>query len=180
MEQLDLVDEYDKVIGVAPRDEVHAKGLLHREVHVWVYTPEGKIVWQRRAPHKSFGGKFDATAGGHVSSGENYLSAALRELEEETGIVARPKALEFRRIQRMNTPHSAGGGNNVQRALYFYKLNKNISKLQVEPSAGDGFGAFSLIEMHKACVAKDERFIQCILEAGVPIFRGKFVGWAGL
>jgi hypothetical protein len=33
----------------APRPQVHAQGLWHRAVHLWLYTPDGHVVVQRRA-----------------------------------------------------------------------------------------------------------------------------------
>jgi isopentenyldiphosphate isomerase len=38
-EVFDVVDGNDLVIGQATRREVHAKGLWHRAVHVWVFAP---------------------------------------------------------------------------------------------------------------------------------------------
>ena len=37
-ELLDVVDENDNIIGRDKRAVIHSKGLLHREVHVWLYN----------------------------------------------------------------------------------------------------------------------------------------------
>ena len=45
-EKLDIIDEQENIIDQISRDEVHTKGLLHREVHVWLYTLDNKIIFQ--------------------------------------------------------------------------------------------------------------------------------------
>ncbi len=88
-ELLDVVDEQDRVIGVAGRRDIHEKGLLHRAVHVFVVDQQQGIYLQKRAWHKDeHPGKWDSSASGHVDSGESYVDAARRELEEELGFEA--------------------------------------------------------------------------------------------
>ncbi|MGV7221293.1 MAG: NUDIX hydrolase [Nitrospinales bacterium] len=86
-EWFDIVDSDDVVIGRAPRSEVHAKGLLHRAVHIMVFNSSGELFIQKRVMTKDENpGLLDTSSAGHVSSGEDYLSAAHRELEEELGV----------------------------------------------------------------------------------------------
>jgi hypothetical protein len=42
-EKLNIVDENDKVIGEDTRNNIHKKGLLHREIHVWVFDSNGGV-----------------------------------------------------------------------------------------------------------------------------------------
>ncbi len=51
-EHFDVVNDEDKVIGKAPRDECHAKGLLHRASHILILNSEGKILFQKRSMEK--------------------------------------------------------------------------------------------------------------------------------
>lgn len=86
-ELFDVVDERDRVIGVARRADVHANGLLHRAVHILVCRGNGEIFLQQRSMEKdSHPGKWDSSASGHLDSGEGYDEAAIRELREELGI----------------------------------------------------------------------------------------------
>jgi len=83
----DLVDMDDRVIGKAPRKEIHQKNLIHRSVHVFVFNPEGWLFLQKRSLSKDENpGFWDTSSAGHVDSGEDYLTAANRELMEELGI----------------------------------------------------------------------------------------------
>lgn len=83
MEQFDLVDEKDKVIGTTDKPTAHNHKQLHRVAAIYVFNKKGELYVQ---VHKASGGKFDHSVGGHVSKGEDYASAAKREGQEELGI----------------------------------------------------------------------------------------------
>jgi isopentenyldiphosphate isomerase len=86
-ELFDVVDSENRVISQATRGEVHAKGLLHRSVHIWVFNSRGELYLQKRAMTKDDNpGYWDSSAAGHLSAGEGYLASAQRELLEELGI----------------------------------------------------------------------------------------------
>jgi isopentenyl-diphosphate delta-isomerase len=83
-ELFDVVDPNDHVVAQAPRREVHAKKLLHRAVHVLIHDAIGRLFLQRRSPGKdTFPNCWDSSCSGHVDAGENYATAARRELAEE-------------------------------------------------------------------------------------------------
>ena len=89
-ELFDVVDVNDEVIRVAGRREVHDNKLFHRSAHVLVYDEAGRLLVQRRGFNKECSpGLWDTSAGGHVSSGEDYKTAAERELTEELGLKSR-------------------------------------------------------------------------------------------
>lgn len=92
-EIFDVCDAGDNVIGQAPRSYVHAHKLLHRAAHVFVFNSQGELLAQVRSVNKDeFPLCYTSSASGHLSTGEDYLESAQRELEEEIGIVA---PLEF-------------------------------------------------------------------------------------
>lgn len=87
-EIFDVVNERDEVIDQKPRREVHARGLLHRAIHVLVFNSRGEIFLQKRSMTKDREpGKWDSSSSGHVDSGENYDVCAMRELREEIGLI---------------------------------------------------------------------------------------------
>ena len=89
-EVFDVVDASDRVIGRATRSEVHARGLLHRAVHILWVRADGQLCLQRRSHAKdSCPGLLSSSCAGHLDVGETYDVAARRELAEELGICTR-------------------------------------------------------------------------------------------
>lgn len=86
-ELFDVVNENDNVLRQALRSVVHRDKLTHRAVHIFVFRSNGDLVLHKRTDHKEeFPGVWTSSASGHVSAGEDYDTAAPRELEEELGI----------------------------------------------------------------------------------------------
>lgn len=94
-EQMDVVSDDNHIIGQATQEEIYAKKLNHRIVHVFVVNPETRQVYfQKRAETKSFlPGYYCTSAGGHVKAGESYETAAARELKEELGLTTPVKKI---------------------------------------------------------------------------------------
>jgi len=88
----DIVDSSDTVIGSARRSYVHANRLLHRSAHVLMFKGSGvdrELLLQKRSMTKDTNpGAYTTSCSGHVDSGEDYDTAVVRELFEETGIKA--------------------------------------------------------------------------------------------
>lgn len=88
-EILEVVDEYNRVIGRAERRVIHEKGLRHRSVHILVFNSRGELFLQKRSPNKDqYPDHWDTSAAGHTEPGETPLVAARRELREELGLTA--------------------------------------------------------------------------------------------
>lgn len=86
-EIFDVCDEADQVIGQFPRSVVHARRLLHRAVHVFVFNTQGELLLQMRSTEKDeYPSCYTSSASGHLGAGESYEEAAPRELEEELGL----------------------------------------------------------------------------------------------
>ena len=102
----DVVDASDNVVASMPRSAVHARGLMHRASHIIVFNGVGddcgsadagcgagtdalerKILLQKRSPEKDlYPNLYTTSCSGHVDSGEDYDTAAVREMREETGV----------------------------------------------------------------------------------------------
>ena len=88
-EEFDVVDTNDNVIGQAPRSVVHAYRWLHRAVHIFVLNTKGELLVHKRSATKDeCPSMYTSSASGHLSAGEDYDTAAGRELQEELGLTA--------------------------------------------------------------------------------------------
>jgi isopentenyldiphosphate isomerase len=88
-EIFDVVNDFDEVIGQQTRGEVHRLGLKHRAIHVLVFNQRGEVFLQKRSMRKDTApGAWDSSASGHLDTGEDYDTCAVRELHEEIGLKA--------------------------------------------------------------------------------------------
>ena len=86
-ELFDIVNEDNIVVAQAPRSVAHRDGLWHRGVDIFLFTPDGKLLVQKRSPTKdTFPSALECSVGEHVQAGEDYTRAAVRGLSEELGL----------------------------------------------------------------------------------------------
>jgi isopentenyl-diphosphate delta-isomerase len=166
MTKLNIVNEDGEIIGEDTRENIHKKGLLHREIHVWFYTPKGEIIFQLRGKNKdTFPNLLDATVGGHVDLGDSFEEAAIREVEEETGLDVKISDLKLiDRVRKTAKDPVTGMTNNALRMIYAYKYEGEVSKLQVEGEKGQGFEAWSIDKLVKGLTEEEnKRFIPSML-----------------
>lgn len=82
----DILDEERQMTGrVQRRGEELAKGDYHLVVHIWMRNSNGEFLLTKRSENKGYPLMWETT-GGSALSGDDSLTAALREVEEETGI----------------------------------------------------------------------------------------------
>jgi 16S rRNA (adenine1518-N6/adenine1519-N6)-dimethyltransferase len=104
-ERFPVVDENDRIQGYATRSEVHGNNLLHRAVHILIFNQVGDMYLQQRSRWKDRHPlKWDSSAAGHVTVGENYDETAQRELKEELGVDV-PLERIFRLTASSRTDH---------------------------------------------------------------------------
>jgi len=95
-EIFDVVDENDRIIGQATREECNRNPkLIHRAVYVLVFNSKGELFLQKRSQTKDIcPGMWSVSVSGHVDQGESYKEAALREMAEEIGALSRVEFLD--------------------------------------------------------------------------------------
>jgi isopentenyl-diphosphate delta-isomerase len=87
-EQVILVDENDKQIGVMPKMEAHQKAVLHRAFSVFIFNDKNELMLQQRALQKYHSpGLWTNTCCSHQREGETNIEAGKRRLKEEMGFV---------------------------------------------------------------------------------------------
>ena len=82
----DLYDDDRNPLGKTHRrGDPIPEGSNHIVVHVWVQNDDGEYLLTKRSPDKFFPLTWECT-GGSALAGEDSLTAALREVREETGL----------------------------------------------------------------------------------------------
>ena len=119
-EILDLVNEQDEVIGNMPRSEVHAKRLHnHRFINCFIKNSEGRLWIPRRQKNKKlFPSALDFSVGGHVSSGETYEEAFIREAMEELNLDV--TKIPYKILGKLNKPN-----DGVSAFMIVYEIESN-------------------------------------------------------
>lgn len=126
-----IVDEHDQPIGALAMEEAWLKGQWHRIVRIMVQAEDGSFLLQKRSKNmKTYPERWDNSASGHVDEGEDYLTAAKRELQEEIGI-------DDVRLQEINHYQTNNPYKNYQlrrfHRVYLAQVPKTIkTKRQVE------------------------------------------------
>lgn len=90
--------DFNKIENVTlVRGEPIPDGMYHLVCDIVVKHTDGTYLLMQRDLQKTFGGRWELTAGGSALIGETPLEGAMRELREETGI-ASPNFKELRRV----------------------------------------------------------------------------------
>lgn len=89
----ELWDAYDvnfqKIEGVTlTRGQDIPEGMFHLVSDIVVQHTDGTFLLMQRDPRKPYGSMWELSAGGSAQKGEDPLTCAIRELREESGIVA--------------------------------------------------------------------------------------------
>lgn len=140
-QKINIVNDNDEIIGEESRSTIHSNGLLHREVHVWFYTPKGEIVFQHRAKDKeTYPDLLDATVGGHVEIGATYEETAVKEMEEETGITVSINDILFlKKIKARSEDIITNKINYAFKSQYAYLFKGSLADLKPEEGKIIGF-----------------------------------------
>ena len=140
-ELIDVLDENGIKTGeILPRSEIHKKGLWHRAIAVAIVNGNNQILLQQRSYKKDHNaGMWDISVAGHISTGQDALSAASREINEEVSVNLGYKVdikdfrymFSYRKEERVNE-------NHMDRQFYdFFILRKNdlkIDEIKVQES----------------------------------------------
>ena len=123
-EILDIYDENANPTGkTILRGTPIRNGEYSLSVHMYIYTPKGKFLLQKRSVKKrSLPGIWSITCGA-VKAGENSITAGIREAKEEVGLDIPKEAFVF--IEKIKRRHSFID-------LYFieHDFDINMCKLQ--------------------------------------------------
>ncbi len=147
-ELVDILDENGNYTGeICLKSEAHLKGLFHPTVHIWFYTPEGKILFQQRGKDKkTFPLLWDVSVAGHIEAGETFQQAALREVAEEIGIPITKSDLKPIGVFKSMQKHSETLKDNEFHHVFLCGLNVSMSNLKKQESEVEELALIGLSE----------------------------------
>jgi isopentenyldiphosphate isomerase len=155
-ELLDIVNDEDMVIAQEMRSVVHRLGLQHRGVHVFLVTPDGRLLVQLRSRHRdTFPLALDCSVSEHVKAGEDYQHAADRGLAEEMGI----HGVNTHALVKFNMAY---GLNDFEICL-LYEGIVLPTQVRFDSSEVEGIAYYQLEELDK------------LIQSGEVVFSGWFV-----
>ncbi len=107
-ELIDILNNKGELTGeVQLKSKAHENGLWHASAQIWIFTGEGNVLLQKRAFDKeTYPGLWDISVAGHLSVNDTPFSAAIREIEEEIGVVITVKDLIYlKAVKREKRPN---------------------------------------------------------------------------
>lgn len=150
-----------------PRTQVHRDGDLHGAAHIWVYRlidGKAELLLQKRSDTKdSFPGCYDTSSAGHLDPGENFTTAAIRELNEELGIQVTAKELQYinrKEIDRTDIFHGETFHNHELISVYMMEIVPADREIHFQESEISGV---VWMEADTLCwMVKEDAFRHCI------------------
>ena len=142
-EYFDIVNERNEVVGQEKRRIVHQTGLWHRGVHVLLFTPDRRLLIQKRSQTRDkFPGTLDCSVSEHLKPGESYLAGAIRGLREELGVedIALTRLVQF----KMNY----GPNDNEISEVFEGTFDDNIS-IKIDPHEVEGVTFHTIPELEE-------------------------------
>ena len=104
-EIFEVYDPENQRVGEEPRHLVHASGLYHRSVHVFIFNGAGEVLIQQRAAGKDVcPGAWDISVAEHTKPGEYGFQTALRGVREELGVEVTVKLIADFRLNKFEYP----------------------------------------------------------------------------
>jgi len=175
MKEFNVINEDDEIIGVDTRENIHKNGLLHREIHIWIFNDRGEILLQRRSNTKdTYPGLLDVSVGGHVEIGEDYETTAIREMGEEVGIKAEKNDLIFLdKLRRSAVDIKTGAKNNTTRKIFAYQYNGPAADLKIEAGEATSLEFWPLEKILNLTEEEKKDFVPAITDGSLSGVFGK-------
>jgi len=124
----DILDENGNATGrFHERGKPMRAGEYHLTVYVWIENDEGEYLISQRSPNKSFPNIWECT-GGNAVMGDDSLATALKETNEELGVVLETQNGKMikHRIRKCVCNHCLAD-------MWLFRQNVDISTVTLAP-----------------------------------------------
>ena len=133
IELWDILDENGNAIGrLHERGKPMCKGEYHLTVSVWIENDNGEYLISQRSPNKLFPNIWECT-GGNAVAGDDSLTTALKETNEELGVI-----LELQNGQMIQHQSRKCSCNHCLADAWLFRQNVDISTVTLAPDETSG------------------------------------------
>lgn len=162
MEMIDILNPDGSPTGkCAERQQIHALGLWHRTVHIWIRNQAGELLLQKRSLTKdTHPGLWDISCAGHLSAGDSATEGALREAREELGVQLDREKLRhlFTLKQHWKSPDGCIIENEIKE-VFLYTGPVEIADVNFDTGEVSGVMFFLLSDLKTQMAAHPEFFV---------------------
>jgi isopentenyldiphosphate isomerase len=142
-ELVDVIDDQGRTVGTVLRRDMRGRHLPHRCVYVLVFNRSGELFIHLRTPTKDvYPSHWDVTVGGVLAAGETFDAGAVREVQEELGIAAKPEYL---------FPFRYADARSVLQAMVYRLSHDGPFRLQAEEIVRGEFVPLKQVSERTAC-----------------------------
>lgn len=155
-ELIDMLNDDLTVIKTCLKSDAHKNGWFHASVHIWFYTDDGQLLLQKRSPDKiAFPDLWDISVAGHISAGEDAITSALRETEEEIGLTISESDLLMIGDFKEKHQHRSDFIDNEIYHIYIGKLLVDLNQLKIQEEELTALKLISIEDFKKALSKPD-------------------------
>ena len=161
-EQIDVLDQNGHFTGIRrPKSEVHKSGDWHRTVHIWLLNSKNKLLIQLRSPTKlNCPNLWDISVGGHISSGEDGKTSAVREMKEELGIdVTEKDLMSLGEIKTQGVLNNGTYFDNEFHDVFLVRKDVKISDLILQKEEVADVKWVNYLELEKDIAKNPEKYV---------------------
>lgn len=151
-----MANEKDNIINTHLRGTPSKPNQFVMIAAVLLFNSRNNLILQKIASHKKWGGLWTYSAAGHVDAGEDYRTAAKRELKEEMGITADIEKEEI------VIPVSYDGKLIAFHHVFVAHSNDNIFP---DPKEVSEVKEISLLDLHNEIREHPEQFLGAFVSA---------------
>ncbi len=156
-ELLDIVNDEDIIMDQQTRSTVHQLGLQHRGVHVFLFTPDRKMLVQKRSADRvACPSAWDCSVSEHVRAGESYLEAAIRGMYEEMGI----EGIEIKPLAKIRMSY----GMNDNEISMIYEGTVDPETVKFDPIEIEEVNYYAIDQIQKMMNDKNIKFCEWFIE----------------
>ncbi len=170
-ELLEIFDFEGNYLGILDRKACHNNpNIAHKTVHVLIFNSKKELILQKRSSNKDlYPNCWDTSVGGHLSPGETYYEAGIRECKEELGF--EPASLTFLYSYIAFFPHETELVKTyytIYDGPYMFQNSDEVSEIKAfsldelfEMDRNDQFSPFFLLELEelKKFITKNGRIL---------------------